>query len=87
MQCVAYLHCIDSGVPAHDNLLKTFLEYSTSSMILQVSGTTVRKRQIRVKIDNFMFRMTIEFYRWPGKAIGHLFYDTSSCMHYFKAIC
>ena len=51
------------------------------------SGVTVRKRQIRVKIDNFLSRVTLKFDRWPWKTIGQLFYSTSSFVHHFIAIC
>ena len=48
---------------------------------------TVRIRQIRVKIDNFLPHVTLKFRRGPWKTIGHLFYATSSCVHDFIAIC
>ena len=47
---------------------------------------TVRKRSIRVKIGDFLSRMTLKFDDWPWKTIGHLFYGTSSFMHHFVAI-
>ena len=47
---------------------------------------TVRKRAIWVKIDDFFSRVTFEFDVWPWKTIGHLFYSTSSFVHYFVAI-
>ena len=47
---------------------------------------TVRKRSIRVKIDDFLSRMTLKFDEWPWKTIGHLFCATSSFMHHFVAI-
>ena len=47
---------------------------------------TVLKRQIRVKIGNFVFHRTVQFYGWPWKTIGHVFYATSSFMHHFIAI-
>ena len=47
---------------------------------------TVRKRSIQVKIDNFFSCVTQKFYGWPSKAIGHLFYATSSFVHHFVAI-
>ena len=47
---------------------------------------TVRKRSIRVKIGNFLSRMTLKFDEWPWKTIGHLFYATSSFVHHFVAI-
>ena len=39
---------------------------------------TVRKRSIRVKIGDFLSRMTLKIDEWPWKTTGHLFYATSS---------
>ena len=50
------------------------------------TGVTVRKRSIRVKIANFLFRVTLKFDAWPWKTIGHLFYVASSSVHHFIAI-
>ena len=50
------------------------------------TGVTVRKRSIQVKIGNFWSHVTLKFYRWPWKTIGHLFYATLSFVHHFKAI-
>ena len=47
---------------------------------------TVRKRSIRVKIDNFLRCVTLKFYRWPSKTIGHLFYAASSFVNHFIPI-
>ena len=47
---------------------------------------TVQKRPIWVKIDVFLSSETLKFDRWPWKALGHLFYTTSSLVHHFKAI-
>ena len=52
---------------------------------IQIS-VTVRKRSIRVKIDDFFSRVTLKFDGWPSKTIGHLFYATSSFMQHFVAI-
>ena len=46
------------------------------------TGVTVRKLSIRVKIVNFLFRVTLKFDGWPWKTIGHLFYATSSFVHF-----
>ena len=51
------------------------------------TGVTVRKRPIWVKFDDFKSRVTLKFDGWPWKTIGHLFYDASSCVHDFIAIC
>ena len=50
------------------------------------SGATVQKRSIRVKIGDFLSRVTLKFDGWPWKAIGHLFYVIISFGHDFKAI-
>ena len=49
-------------------------------------SVTVRKRSIRVKIDDFLSRVTLKFDGWPSKTIGHLFYATSSFVQHFVAI-
>ena len=50
------------------------------------TGVTVRKRSIRVKIGNFLSRVTLKFDGWPWKTIGHLFYVVSSFVHHFIPI-
>ena len=50
------------------------------------TGVTVRKRPILVKIDDFFSRVTLKFNGWPSKAIGHLFYATSTFVHHFIPI-
>ena len=47
---------------------------------------TVRKRLIRVKISDFLSRVTLKLDGRPWKTTGHLFYTTSSSVHYFKAM-
>ena len=47
---------------------------------------TVRKRSIRVEIGDFFSRVTLKFYGWHWKTIGHLFFATSSFVHHFVAI-
>ena len=44
---------------------------------------TVRKRSIRVKIDNVLSCVTLKFDGWPWKTIGHLFYVASSFVNHF----
>ena len=51
-----------------------------------LTRVTVRKCSIRVKIGNFLSRVTLKFDGWPWKTIGHLFYATSSFVHHFIAI-
>ena len=50
------------------------------------TGLTVRKCLIWVKIDDFYSRVTMKFYGWPAKTIGHFFYATSSFVHHFVPI-
>ena len=47
------------------------------------TGVTVRKRSIRVKIGHCLSRVTLEFYEWPWKSIGHLSYAASSSVFHF----
>ena len=70
------------------------LLYATSSFVhrftaiseIKLSGVTVRKRPIRLKIDEFMFHVTLKFERWPWKTIEDLFYATSSFVYHFVDI-
>ena len=50
------------------------------------TGVTVRKRSIRVKIGNFLSRVTLNFDGWPRKTIGQLSYDALSFVHHFITI-
>ena len=50
------------------------------------TGVTVRKRPIWVKMSDFFVPCNLENWRMTWKAIGHLFYTTSSFVHHFKAI-
>ena len=50
------------------------------------TGVTVRKRLIRIQIDNFLSHVTLKFDVLPWKTIGHLFYVASSFMHHFIAM-
>ena len=50
------------------------------------TGVTVQRRSIRVKIGNFLSRVTLKFDGWPWTTIGHLFYVASSFVHHFVAI-
>ena len=51
-----------------------------------LTGVTVRKVSIWVKIDNFLFRVTLKFDEGPWKTTGNLFWTMSSLVHHFKAI-
>ena len=46
----------------------------------------VRKRSIRVKIDDVFSRVTLQFDVWPWKIIGQLFYASSSFVNHFVTI-
>ena len=50
------------------------------------TGVTVRKHSIRVKIGNFLSRVTLKIDGWPWKTIGHLSCAASSFVHHFIAI-
>ena len=50
------------------------------------AGVTVQKRQIRVKIGDFLSRVTLKFDGWPWKTIGHLSNAISRIVHHFIAI-
>ena len=50
------------------------------------AGVTVRKHPIWVKVDDILSRVTLKFYGWLWKTIGHLFQTTSSFVHHFVAI-
>ena len=77
-----------------DDLKKTIghLFYATLSFVHhfkaidELTGFTVRKCSIRVKIGDFLSRVTLKFDGWPWKTIGHLFYVASSFMLHFIAI-
>ena len=50
------------------------------------TGITIRKRLCRVKIGDFVSRVTLKFDGWPWKITGHIFYTTLSFVNHFKAI-
>ena len=50
------------------------------------TGVTVRKRSIRVKINDFLSHVPLKLDGWPWKTIGNLFYATSSFVHHVVAI-
>ena len=50
------------------------------------TGVTVRRRSIRVKINDLLSHVTMKFDKWHWKTIGHLYYVASSFMHHFIAI-
>ena len=69
------------------------LSYATSSFVHHLIAISefklelrVRKRSIRVKIGHFLAHVTLKFYRWPSKTIGHLSHATSSFVHHFIVI-
>ena len=72
-------------------------QYGTSSMLLQalcIVSEPLVKSNLSYGPEtlnsgqnlHFLFRVTLKFYRWPWKTIGHLFYANQSFMHCFKAI-
>ena len=65
-----------------------YIKLCASSQTLRWIRTAVavRKRSIRVKIGNFLPRVTLKFNGWPWKTIGILFYFASSFMHHFITI-
>ena len=50
------------------------------------TGVSIRKRSIRVKMGNFLSRVSLKFNRWPWKSKGHLSYAAWSYVHHFIAI-
>ena len=65
-----------------------YIKLCASFQIHRWIQTEVRvwKRSIRVKIGDFLSRVTLKYDGWPWKTIGHLFYTTSSFVHNFIAI-
>ena len=51
-----------------------------------LTGVTLRKRPIWVKIDYFFSHVTLKFDRWLWKEVGHIFNATSNFVHRFVAI-
>ena len=50
------------------------------------AGAPGRKPSIRVKICDFLSRVTLKFDRWTWEKIRHLFYTTLSFVHHFIGI-
>ena len=50
------------------------------------TGVTVRKWSIRVKIDDFLSRVTLKFDGWSWKTKGHLFCVALNFVYHFIAI-
>ena len=50
------------------------------------TGLTVLKRSIRVKIGDFLSRVTLRFDDWHWKTIWHFFCATLSFVHHFVAM-
>ena len=50
------------------------------------TGVTVRKFSIRVKIVDFLSRVTFKFDSWPWKTTKHIPYTTSTYVRHFVAI-
>ena len=64
------------------------IKFRASFQIHQWSQTcvTVRKRPIRIKIGDFLLRVTLKFYGWPWKTIGHLFYTALSSVLFLSCV-
>ena len=63
---------------------KHCLSFQSHRRIL--TWVTVWQHSIRVKICNFLYRVTLKFDGWPWKTIGHLFYCMLCFVRHFKAI-
>ena len=65
------------------------LFYTMSSFVHHFKSSqtwaTAWKRSNRVKIGNFLSRMTLKIDEWPWKTIGHLSYAASTFVHHFIA--
>ena len=62
------------------------LEQGKSEGFESCDRPIVRKRQIWVKIDDVLSRVTLKFDGWPWKTIGHLSFAVSSFVQHFIAI-
>ena len=51
-----------------------------------LTGVTVRKSSIRVKIGDFLSRVILKFDGWHRKTIGDLFHTMLNFFHHFKVI-
>ena len=67
--------------------------YTTSRFVHHIqilrwiqTEVTVRKHSVRVKLVIFLSHVTLIFYGWPCKTIGHLFYNSSSFVHNSKTM-
>ena len=52
---------------------------SFQSHLWSLTGVTVRKCSIRVKIGDFLSHVTLKFDGWPWRTIGHLLYYVKLC--------
>ena len=69
------------------------LFYTTSSFVHHFKSISEFKLELQSGNAQFgsksticLSRVTLKFYIWPWKTIGHLFYATSSFVHHFVAI-
>ena len=62
------------------------LEQGKSEGFESCDRPIVRKRPIWVKVGDVLSRVTLKFYGWPWKRIGHLFFAVSSFVQHFIAI-
>ena len=68
----------------HQCFFKLYASFHSHQWIQ--TKVTVRKRSIRVKIGDFLSRVTLKFDGWPWKTIGHIYYAASSFVCHFVAI-
>ena len=69
------------------------LFYATSSFVhhfIAICDIKMKLQSGNTKFGSksaiFLSRVTLKFYRWPWKTVGHFFYATSSFVHHFIAI-
>ena len=67
---------------AYPKLCPFKLDASLHSLHWVQIRVAVRKHSNRVKFDYYLPSVTMKFYGWPWKTIGHLFYTHSSFMYY-----
>ena len=66
--------------------LKSVGEFKLLQSVNSNSYSPEKLNSIRVKIGNFLSRVTLKFHGWHWKTIGQLFYTTSSFVHHFKVM-
>ena len=90
---------IDNCRVAFGMTIFDILKCCTYSQLISVCCAVYNKANLRdliaatglvisnwIQIVNSSDRVTVKFYGWPLKTIGHFFYTTSSFVHHFKSI-